>query len=135
MVADRGGDGGVLALGCGVVAAHQALQFGELADHAGDEIRLGETRGAFCEGGEVRPCRVRHPSGSWGLMGQVSLAPGGYPSVRWGDGICGGVQSRCADDALFHQPARELGDAVDLVGYRVELFVEDDLFELRGLFL
>ena len=33
MVADRGSDGGVLALGCGVVAAHQALQFGELADH------------------------------------------------------------------------------------------------------
>ena len=47
MVADRVGDGVGLALGAGVVAADQALQFGELADHPGDEVGLGEARGAF----------------------------------------------------------------------------------------
>ena len=52
MVADRGGDAGVFALRGGVIAAHQALELGELADHAGDEVGLAETRGAV---GERRP--------------------------------------------------------------------------------
>ena len=38
---------GVLALQGRVVAAHQALQLGKLADHFGDEIGLGEPRGAL----------------------------------------------------------------------------------------
>jgi hypothetical protein len=49
LVADRGGDGGVLALRGGVIAAHQSLQFGEFADHAGDEISLAQQRRAFSE--------------------------------------------------------------------------------------
>ena len=39
------------------------------------------------------------------------------------------------DDAALHQPARELGDALDLVGNRSELLVEDDAVELLGLLL
>ena len=46
MLLDRLGDARLLALGGGVIAAHQALQLGELADHLGDEIGLGEPRGA-----------------------------------------------------------------------------------------
>ncbi len=45
VVADRVGDLGVDALLQRVVAAHHALQLGELADHAGDQIGLGEPRG------------------------------------------------------------------------------------------
>ena len=41
------GDACVLALGAGVVVAHQALQLGELADHLGQEIGLGEPRRAL----------------------------------------------------------------------------------------
>ena len=40
------GDGCVLALRLGVVAAHQALQFGEFADHLGQQVGLGELRRA-----------------------------------------------------------------------------------------
>ena len=47
---------GVLALQLGVVAAHQALQLGELADHLGDEIGLGEPRRAL---GQCRDRRRR----------------------------------------------------------------------------
>ena len=39
----------MLALQRRVVAAHQALQFGELADHLGDEVGLGEPRRALGE--------------------------------------------------------------------------------------
>ena len=52
MVADRVGDFARLALRGGVIAAHQALQLGEFADHAGDEVRLGEARGALGHVGE-----------------------------------------------------------------------------------
>ena len=48
---DRGGDLGVHVLGFGVVAAHQALQLGELADHAGDEVGLAQFGGAAGEVG------------------------------------------------------------------------------------
>ena len=41
-------DGFVLALRLGVVFAHGALQFGEFADHFGEQIRLAQPRGAFC---------------------------------------------------------------------------------------
>ena len=41
------GDRFVLALRQRVVAAHQALQFGEFADHLGEQIGLGEPRGAL----------------------------------------------------------------------------------------
>ena len=47
MLLDRRGDGGVLALQLRVFAAHQALQFRELADHLGGEIGLGEARRAL----------------------------------------------------------------------------------------
>ena len=46
MVLDGRRDGGAFALVGGVVAAHQALQLGEFANHAGDEIGLGQTRSA-----------------------------------------------------------------------------------------
>ena len=53
MVADRVGDFGGQSLGAGVVAAHQALQLRELANHLGDEVGLGEARGLFGEVGEA----------------------------------------------------------------------------------
>ena len=59
MVADRVGDFGRLALGSGEVAADQALELGELADQAGDEVGLGEAGGAFGEGGEVEPLSLQ----------------------------------------------------------------------------
>ena len=43
MLLDRRGDARLLALRGGVIAAHQALQLGELADHLGDEIGLGQS--------------------------------------------------------------------------------------------
>ena len=101
MVADGVGDGVGLALGAGEVAADDALQFGEFADHAGDEVGLGEARGAF------------------GFVGEDF---GGDAAVAF-------------DDALLDQPARQLGDALDLVGDGAELFVEDDLLELLRLLL
>ena len=39
------------------------------------------------------------------------------------------------NDFLFDQPARQLGDALDLVGDRAELLVEDDPVELLRLLL
>jgi hypothetical protein len=53
MVADGVGDPGVFALGAGEVAADQALEFRELADHAGDEIGLAQAGGAGREVGEL----------------------------------------------------------------------------------
>ena len=53
VVADGVGDFGRQALGAGVVAAHQALQLGEFADHFGDEVGLGEARGLLGEAGQV----------------------------------------------------------------------------------
>ena len=47
MIADGVGDFRVDALIKRIVAAHEALQFGEFADHAGDQIGLGEARRAF----------------------------------------------------------------------------------------
>ena len=46
VIADRVGDQPVLAVVQRVVAAHHPLQLGELADHAGHEVGLGERRGA-----------------------------------------------------------------------------------------
>ena len=46
MLLDRRGDRGRLAVVHRVVAAHQPLQFGKLADHVGREIGLGELCGA-----------------------------------------------------------------------------------------
>ena len=91
MVADRFGDGARLPLRFGEIAADHALKLRELADHAGDEVRLGEPRRAL-------------------------------DLVRLG-----------LDDAAFDQPSRELCDALDLVGDRAELLVEDDLVELLRL--
>ena len=45
MLRQRVGDVGVLPLLQRIVAAHDALQFGELADHARHEVRLGEAHG------------------------------------------------------------------------------------------
>ncbi len=53
MIADRVGDARVLALRAGVIAADQALELGELADHPGNEIGLGEPRGEIGEIGEI----------------------------------------------------------------------------------
>ena len=47
MILDGVGDGFVLALGLGVVAAHQPLHFGKLADHFGREIGLAKLRRAL----------------------------------------------------------------------------------------
>ena len=47
MIADRVGDRVGLALRLGKIAADHALELGELADHAGDEVGLRQPRGAF----------------------------------------------------------------------------------------
>ena len=47
MVAHCVSDGIGLALRAGVIAAHQALQFGEFADHTGDKIGLAQAGCAF----------------------------------------------------------------------------------------
>src|SRR5438270_12543644 len=54
MIADGIGDGLRFALSLGEVAADYALKLGELADHAGDEIRLRQPRRTFNEVG-IRP--------------------------------------------------------------------------------
>ena len=46
MIGNRLGHGLVLAIMAGVIAAHDALQLRELADHAGDEVGLGKLRRA-----------------------------------------------------------------------------------------
>src|SRR3569623_592561 len=92
MLAARRGDLDRNTLGTGIIAAQQPLQYGELADHAGDEIGLGEPRGA------LRQDRIG-----------------------------------TAHHAGVGEPARQLGNAVYLVGKGAELFVEDDLFELLRL--
>ena len=46
MLLDRGGDARVLALRARVITPHQALKLGELTDHFGREVRLGEARRA-----------------------------------------------------------------------------------------
>ncbi len=51
MLGDGIGDLGCLAVMERVIAPHDALQLGELADHAGREIGLGEMRGALGERG------------------------------------------------------------------------------------
>src|SRR5690606_28803194 len=92
MVADGISYGIGQSFGAGVIAAHKPLKFGELSDHRGDEIGLGQARGLY------------------GLVGVGAL-----------------------DDALFHQPAGELGDALHLFGDGAELFVEGDALELPGV--
>ena len=62
MLLDRERDLGLLAGGLGVVAAHHALQVGELDDRVGDEVGLGQmggTRGVrgFVGGGRERSRR------------------------------------------------------------------------------
>ncbi len=47
MIADRVGHGIGQPFGAGVIAAHQALQFGEFADHFGDQIGLAQPRCQF----------------------------------------------------------------------------------------
>jgi hypothetical protein len=82
VVADGVGDFGGQALGAGVVAAHQALQLGELADHLGDEVGLGEAGGLFgpiCKlswGGEVLPSPLQgRGSGRGGRRRRRVTAP------------------------------------------------------------
>jgi hypothetical protein len=47
LVANRGGDLGRLAVVGRVVAAHDPLQLGKLADHVGQQVGLGQQRGAI----------------------------------------------------------------------------------------
>jgi len=132
VVADGGGDGWVLALCRGVVAAHQALQLGELADHAGDEVCLCEAGCALCVGGQFLPCKGR---GTVSRRLRVEgVLRGRCASWRAPSTSFAGPPPRSGEDyTLFYQPAGELRDAVDLVGYGAELFVEDDLRQLLGL--
>ena len=46
MLLDRARDGFILTLSLRVVFAHQALHFREFADHFGEQVGLGEARGA-----------------------------------------------------------------------------------------
>jgi hypothetical protein len=51
MIAHGGGDFGGFTLGGGIISAYKTLKFGELPNHAGDEISLSQTRGALGEVG------------------------------------------------------------------------------------
>ena len=53
VILDRFGHGVALAVVARVVAAHHALQLGELADHVGQQVGLGEQGGAVGIGGQV----------------------------------------------------------------------------------
>jgi hypothetical protein len=55
VVLDREGHGVAQAVVARVVAAHDALQLGELADHVGQQVGLGQQRGAVGQVG--RPAR------------------------------------------------------------------------------
>ena len=48
VIFDGIGDVGSQAVMLGVVAAHDALQFGEFADHVGQQVGLGQHGGLFC---------------------------------------------------------------------------------------
>jgi len=63
VIADGVGHGVGQTFGAGVVAAHQALQFGELTDHLGDEVGLAQPRGEF---GLISQFFFRRPRGGGG---------------------------------------------------------------------
>ena len=94
MIADCVRDGIRQTLRAGIIAAHKALKLGELADHLGNEIGLGEPRG---------------------LLGLIRVS--------------------ALDNALLHQPARQLRHALDLVGNGTQLLVEGDPRELPRVVL
>ena len=65
-------DGFVLALGLGVVFAHRALQFGEFADHFGEQIGLAQPRralGLFHVGADQRRQFRGEPFDSFDALG------------------------------------------------------------------
>ena len=94
MVADGVGDDVALALGAGIIATHDALQFGELSNHACDKVGLAQTRCAFS------------------------------------------VIGTCAfDDTFFDQPACQLCDTLDLVGYAAKLLVKGNLGQFLRLII
>ena len=56
VLVDGGGDFGGLAIGRGVVAPHDSLQFGEFADHRGQQVALGQLGGARRPASRRRRC-------------------------------------------------------------------------------
>ena len=74
------GDALVLALRQRVVAAHQALQFGEFADHLGEQIGLGEHRRAL---GLVRHRRRPAGASSRASRSMRSMRSAWVPSFSW----------------------------------------------------
>ncbi len=106
VVLDGRGDGRLFAGLGGVVAAHQALQLRELADHLGDEVRLGEFGGAF---GVVGIGRRR--------SGAISRASRMMRLTRW----------PCVPSLLVEDDAVELGQPV------LEFRLEVGLPEIAGV--
>ena len=130
MVADGVGYGVGQAFGAGVVAAHDALQFGELADHFGDEVGFAEAGGLFGEGGQLLPLPCGERAGERGFYASVARTIGvehPLPALS-----LKGEGSR-RHDPLFHQPSGQLRDAFDLVGHRPQFLVEGDAFEFLGV--
>jgi hypothetical protein len=79
MIADRVGHGIALALRAGVVAAHNALQFGEFADHPSDEIGLAQARCAFCGVGKSSNVVIPAKAGTQNLQ-QMNPCLGRVPA-------------------------------------------------------
>ena len=120
MIADRICDGIRQAFGAGIIASHNALQFGELADHFGDEIRLGQTRRLFREVGQFFLAVL--------LRRQEPRAGLGIAIL---DSCC--RRSTGADNPLLHQPPSQLRHPLDLVRDRAQLLVEGDALQLPGV--
>ena len=150
VVADGGDDAGVFLLGGGVIAAHHALELGELADHAGDEIGLAEPRGAFgevCQFGRAplsafSCCSTPAKAGAQlrdvnrlSASLRCRLRSNWAPAFAREGGGTDGTAILAPNNPFLDQPSRKLGDAVDLVGHRAELLVEDDAVELIRLLL
>ena len=83
-------DGFVLALRLRVIAAHQALQLGEFADHFGQQIGLAELRGALGLGRRSAPTSGASSPASAAMRAMRSAC---VPSFSWNT-MCSNFGSR-----------------------------------------
>ena len=82
VVLDGEGDGFALAVVARVVAAHDALQLGELAHHVGQQVGLGQQRGAVGLGDERLAGAIS--AATWRAMARTrSTRSPWLPSLPW----------------------------------------------------
>ena len=118
MLGDGVGDARVFAVMQRVVAAHDPLQLGELADHAGREIGLCEMRRSLHQ--PANSLRRSRESGNPAANSR-QFEPGRL------DPACAGVTVQGAAQREIREPL----DPVDLVEHAAELGVEDALLRAR----